>query len=91
MDQVYIFDPKTLEERPDLKRVIGFKYWNANGMSVCIVATQSRHEWAAYIGAQPDASYAEVAEWTMQWGCKILEPLAKAAFPWQSEGLVYRD
>ena len=74
-----------------LGRIFRHEYWNANGYATAIVAVEGHaHDWAAYIGAQPDpSSREETLAWVAQFGCKLSRELANAVFP--NVDLVYRD
>ena len=58
------------------------RYWNTNGVGICIVAVITRGvDWAAYIGG--DEGYSEQAclEWTAEYGAKLSAQDAKHFFP----------
>lgn len=72
-----------MKTRADL-RIIGCRYWNANGSAVSIVARQGMRgdDWAAYIGATGSAmSEEETHEWVAEMGCKLDEHIARAIWP----------
>jgi len=69
------------------KRVIEGRYWNINGVALCIVAVVTfingeEFDWAAYIGGTPDScSEEETIEFVWQYGAKLTKGDALHFFP----------
>ncbi len=59
-----------------------FRYWNANGKGICIVASLTEEiDWAAYIGADDGESAEACIAWTQGYGAKLGETDARHFFP----------
>lgn len=61
-----------------------YRYWNANGFTICIVAKEGlAKDWAAYIGATATIRYLEqeTVSFVERNGCKIERGLAEFLFP----------
>lgn len=58
------------------------RYWNANGVGICIVAVITEGiDWAAYIGSDDGWSAEACIEWTAERGAKLSTQDAKHFFP----------
>lgn len=58
------------------------RYWNTNGVGICIVAVVHEDvDWAAYIGADNGWSENECLVWAAERGAKLSAEDAKHFFP----------
>jgi len=58
------------------------RYWNINGVGICIVAVITESvDWAAYIGADDGWSEQACIKWTIDYGAKLSAQDAKHFFP----------
>jgi len=93
MDQFSQFErlPAVIREWPGgghHQRAIKWRYWNAMGLGIYIVAAVNAvdvvpFDWAAYIGANEEGCQDEHSGWqdVVDHGAKIGPELANAAFP----------
>lgn len=72
-----------------------WRYWNANGFAVAVVAVVTMAEpkggegpdepfdWGSYIGATEGSAMREreTVAWVADWGCKLSKNIACAFFP----------
>ena len=58
------------------------RYWNCGGTNICIVAQITEGiDWAAYIGADKSDTEEEALEYSISYGCKLLEKDARYFLP----------
>jgi len=81
----------TFYEDKHTKKVEG-RYWNPQGYDICVVAVITKGiDWAAYIGASPNAPTENIAlQEVASWGAKLSRQDAIYFFP-DIPYLPYRD
>lgn len=62
--------------------VVEGRYWNANGVGICIAAAITEGiDWAAYIGADNGYSEEHCKDWALLNGAKLSQEDARYFFP----------
>jgi len=59
------------------------RYWNPGNANICVIASVTKGiDWAAYIGANPNAyKEQEALQWALEWGAKLSRQDAEYFFP----------
>lgn len=65
----------------DYKKQLEGRYWNANGVGICVMASITKGvDWAAYIGADNGWRERDCMAWTLEKGVKLREQDARYFF-----------
>lgn len=66
----------------EYKEALEARYWNVNGVGICIVAVVTKGiDWAAYIGADDGWSEEACIRWATEKGAKLSQQDAHHFFP----------